>query len=328
MQVIVLVCVLVSLAFGQTYRNPIINGNDPDPGVIYVDGVYYASTTTTNDTQFEKFPIHSSKNLVDWTLEGYIFDQSNFPSWAKGVDTWAPEIHYIGGQYVVYYVARDMAGVLCIGAASAPSVTGKFTDIGAPLEKNDTMGMIDPTYYVDNGIGYLIWKEDGNGANPPEKYTPIWLRALNANGLSFASTPKVEILRNDPSSWEGPLVEAPWIIFENNFYYLFYSANGYAGPAYAVGIARSKTISGPYQKWDQNPIVQTNSVWAGPGHCSVVRIAGTIDYVMIYHSWVNGKEGGDNPRMMLMDQILWTDDQWPFIAGFSPSNTTLPVPSF
>eukprot|EP01118_Nematostelium_gracile_P017444 TRINITY_DN744_c0_g1_i1.p1 TRINITY_DN744_c0_g1~~TRINITY_DN744_c0_g1_i1.p1 ORF type:complete len:328 (-),score=72.21 TRINITY_DN744_c0_g1_i1:130-1113(-) len=327
MQAILVFFGLFCLIFGQDYHNPIVYGNYPDPGVIYVDGVYYASTTSNDNQPQNIFAIHSSSTLNEWNLEGYIFNSSNIPKWAIG-DTWAPEIHYINGQYVVYFVARNTDGVLCIGAATAPSVTGPFTDIGQPLVNNHTMGMIDPTYYNDNGVGYLIWKEDGNGANPPEKYTPIWLRPLNPDGLSFTDTPKMEILHNDPGSWEGPLVEAPWVIYENNYYYLFYSANGYAGPAYGVGVARSKSITGPYTKWSRNPIVHSNQAWSGPGHCSVVQIAGTKDYMMIYHSWVAGHILGQWPRVMLMDQVLWTNDQWPYIDMFSPSNSTLPVPSF
>jgi phage-related protein len=68
---------------------------------------------------------------------------------------------------------------------------------------------------------------DGNGANPPEKYTPIWAVEVTADGLEIISN-RVEILKNDPTSWEGILVEGPWMIYQYGYYYLFYSANGYA----------------------------------------------------------------------------------------------------
>jgi hypothetical protein len=102
------------------------------------------------------------------------------------------------------------------------------------------MGNIDPTYFQDphTSKSYLIWKQgkfsilkffstsDGNGATPPEKYTPIWAVELTTNGLSIISD-RVELLKNDPDSWEGILVEGPWMIYQYGYYFLFYSANEY-----------------------------------------------------------------------------------------------------
>ena len=41
-------------------------------------------------------------------------------------------------------------------------------------------------------------------------------------------------------AFEGGIVEAPWVIYENGFYYLFYSACGYANKCYSVSVARAK----------------------------------------------------------------------------------------
>ncbi len=50
---------------------------------------------------------------------------------------------------------------------------------------------------------------------------------MSDNGLSVVGD-KTQLITNT-LSWEGPLVEAPWLIHVNGTYYLFYSANGYAG---------------------------------------------------------------------------------------------------
>jgi beta-xylosidase len=144
------------------------------------------------------------------------------------MDFWAPEIHQLGEDYfVVYFVARDTTGMLCVGAATSESVTGPFKDIGAPLIRNDSVGYIDPTFFRVDSQNYIFWKEDGNGRNPPEKYTPIWATAISDDGLTLLGE-KVEVLRNDPNSWESFLVEAPWVISYQGYFYLFYSGNGYA----------------------------------------------------------------------------------------------------
>ena len=66
------------------------------------------------------------------------------------------------------------------------------------------------------------------------------------------------------------MVEGPWIINKDGWYYLFYSANGYCGPSYAVGVARSKEPLGPYEK-KGSPIRTSDLRFVGPGHCSVIN---------------------------------------------------------
>jgi len=274
-----------------------------------------------------KLPIHSSGDLVNWRMETYVFFPTTQPKWAVE-DFWAPEIHIINNIFVVYFAARDTTGVLCVGVAYSTKIFGPYTDIGAPLVRNESVGNIDPHYFFDSGIGYLFWKEDGNGKVPPEKYTPIWAQPLTSNGLQFTGS-KVLVLKNDPNSWEGPLVEGPWVMKTNNSYYLFYSANGYASPNYAVGVARSNSLLGPYTKWSKNPILHSNSHWSGPGHCTVIEVVNSNGYAMLYHSWAVNEVGGNYSRLLMMDAVQWdTSDNigWPYIQNFSPSYVPTPVP--
>jgi len=317
-----------------SYTNPLIPHQDrPDPGV-YVDtteAIYYVTTTTMNNQQLNKFPILASVDLVAWKQVGYIFTEDTLPIWTIG-DFWAPEIHKIEQNFVVYFAARHTTGILCVGVGySNTTILGPYYDIGYPLIYNSSIGSIDPTYFSDrtSGQGYLFWKEDGNGKIPPEKYSPIWAKKLSPNGLSVTGD-KVLILENNISSWEGPLVEAPWIIQPpgcSSYYFLFYSANYVATAHYAVGVARSKNILGPYEKYVNNPILHNNTAWDGPGHCSVVEDA--IDpafYFMIYHAWVHDEISGTYPRLLMMDSILWDSNGWPTINGSSPSITVKPTP--
>jgi len=218
-----------------------------------------------------------------------------------------------------------------VGAAIGKSVTGPFIDIGKPLIRNSTVGYIDQTYFYDEVTksGYVFWKEDGNGAVPVEKYAPIWAIPVDESGVKLVGR-KHEVLENNPSSWEGPLIEGPWIITRKGWYYLFYSANYYASTKYAVGVARARNIQGPYRKWENNPIVHSNEYWSGPGHCSVLRVANTEDdWFMLYHSWKGNDINQGYPRLLLMDAIRWNDTDgigWPYIEDKSPSFRPTPVP--
>jgi len=209
-------------------------------------------------------------------------------------------------------------------------VLGPYVDLGFPLVRNSSVGYIDPTFHLDTATGkrFLFWKEDGNGLNPPESHPPLWSIQLSDDGLSLNQniSEKRMILNNDIESWEGPLVEAPWIIKPSNskYFYLFYSANRVATELYAVGVARSSNILGPYQKYQGNPILKTNNHFSGPGHCTVMTNNGT--YLMIYHSWAGDHIDNGNPRLLMMDGIIWTNDEWPIIRNKSPSYLPIPVP--
>ena len=125
---------------GGLYTNPVIAGDCPDPGVLRDGSTYFLTCTSGNAA--DAFPIYSSTDLAHWSLASHVFPSGTKPSWAVS-DFWAPEIHKVGTHYVAYFSARGADGKLAIGAASATSATGPFTDIGAPLIHDANMGLID-----------------------------------------------------------------------------------------------------------------------------------------------------------------------------------------
>ncbi|MHB2017296.1 MAG: glycoside hydrolase family 43 protein [Candidatus Xenobia bacterium] len=299
------------------YLNPVLSRDAPDPGVIRVGHEYYVATTGQDSAG--DFPLYRSPDLVHWSPDGAIFPPGHEPSWARS-DFWAPEIHQVGNHFVAYFAARDDSGRLCIGAATASSPEGPFADLGHPLIRNMQVGVIDPTFLrTEDGQQYLYWKEDGNGNHPPQP-SRIMAAALSTDGLTLTGQP-TPVLQNDPKSWEGGVVEAPEIMQHGDWYYLFYSGNGYSGSRYAVGVARSRSPLGPFEKQGA-PILHSSPEWQGPGHISLVQTPGGQDW-MLYHAWPSDHRG----RELMLDRIQWGADGWPFIGNGEPSDTPRPVPS-
>lgn len=301
---------------GGLYANPVLPRSCPDPGVAWV-GDQYAMVCTSGNAQ-AAFPIRTSPDLVSWRDAGHVFPSGTRPDWATG-DFWAPELHQVGDQWVVYYSARAASdGSLALGAATSESPLGPFTDLGRPLLHDPTPGVIDAHFFeAPDGKRYLTWKRDGNAVGQP---TPIFIQSLAADGVTLTGTP-TEILRNT-LGWEGALVEGQWMVHRNNTYYLFYSANGYASPNYAVGVARSGSPTGPFEKHGP-PILSTNGTFAGPGHGSVLQRPGG-EWVHVYHSWLTGSVGSAPGRQVLLDRIRWMDG-WPTMLT-SPSPRSQPPP--
>ena len=69
------------------YSNPVIPGDHPDPSIVRVGRDYWATSTTSQWAPV--FPLLHSRDLVNWTLEGSVFEEA--PPWSAG-SYWAPEI--------------------------------------------------------------------------------------------------------------------------------------------------------------------------------------------------------------------------------------------
>lgn len=329
------------------FANPVARANFPDPGALRLpdgSGFVVVATSDANE-QAPRFPILFSRDLVNWEPRGFVFPQDAWPAWASA-DFWAPELHVIPTQagdtrYVVFFTARHSeTRLLAVGAASAASPFGPFVDVGQPLVHNVTaqLGSIDATYWCERSASsnaacdahYLVWKIDGNGAVPMVP-SVIQLQQLDPDTLALVpDAPIVELVRND-QQWEEAVVEAPWLVKRGGYYYLFYSAACYAMPSYAVGVARARALTGPYEK-QGDPVLHTdwalfnqglNSTFEGPGHCSVLELPepqGGSSTWMLYHAWLYDNVLKPPGRVMLLDEVRWGSDGWPVVGnGGAPS---------
>lgn len=301
------------------YTNPVVGFDCPDPGVVATGSaeVAYAMVCTGGS-----FPIRGSRDLVRWSDTGVALLPGGKPAWAdNGFRNWAPELHRVGDGLVAYFTSVNGGNTLCIGAASAGTIAGPWTESAAPLVQHG-QGVIDATWVHDGTTGYLVYKIDGNSVGAS---TPMFARALTDDGLAFApGSEQVQLLTNDPGSWEGGVVEAPWIIQRDGRWFLFYSGNVYDN-RYRTGVARADSLLGPYEKRG-DPILSNNERWVGPGHGSVVVVGG-IDY-LVYHAWPNAGGGAhqqDAGRHVLVDRIDYVDG-WPQIHDGTPSRTLQPWP--
>jgi beta-xylosidase len=299
-----------------TYANPVEAGDFPDPSVIRVGRDYWASATTSE--WGPEFPVLHSRDLVNWQVVGAVFQRR--PAWATG-SFWAPEISQDRGRFFVYYVARKKGGPLCAAVATAPRPQGPYRDHG-PLVCQE-VGSIDPFPVTDEqGRRYLLWKEDGNSVSKP---TPIWAQRLSADGTRLVGERR-ELFHND-QAWEkhptlpyGDLVEGPSVIRRNGWFYLFYSGNFCCGREcqYAVGVARSRKLLGPWEKYSKNPVMEGNGDWRCPGHGTVVEDERGRTWFM-YHAY-QPKDFVYVGRQAMLDEIIWGADGWPSInEGRGPS---------
>ncbi|MCE7064950.1 family 43 glycosylhydrolase [Dyadobacter sp. CY326] len=292
---LVIFTIVINLASAQ---QAVIPGDFPDPSVIKFKGAYYATATSSNWAP--SFPILKSTDLKKWEQVGYIFPK--LTSWADYY-YWAPELNVENGKVYVYYTAHKKDGNLCVGVASADSPEGPYKDHGPLVCEAD--GSIDGFPMRDeNNKLHLIWKEDGNSIGQP---TPIWIQPLNEERTALIGEKK-ELFRND-TKWEGNLVEGVSIVKNNGYFYAIYAAAGCCGSGctYATGVARSKKLAGPWEKYENNPILNNQEKWVCPGHGTALKYNGK-NYFM-YHAY--DKESNKyTGRQGLIQEFEFTKDNW------------------
>lgn len=305
------------------FQNPVLRADFPDPFLLRVGATYYAYATNAAGKNVQ---VASSTDLTHWKQLPDAMPA--LPRWAKvgGSLVWAPEVIAIGERYNLYFTARDKASdKQCVGVASSDQPAGKFSDPGdKPLVcQADQGGTIDPSPFRDeDGALYLYFKNDGNCCNKP---TYLYVQPMAADGLSLTGEP-TQLVRND-QAWEGRVVEAPTMVKHAGSYYLFFSANNYAGVEYAVGYASCQAPTGPCQDAPENPILASRlgqrPLVIGPGHQTIVQL-GDQTWI-VYHAWnvtASGLRGSN--RYMWMDRLDWPGDK-PDVEG--PTTDPQPAPA-
>ncbi|HVE87709.1 MAG TPA: glycoside hydrolase family 43 protein, partial [Myxococcales bacterium] len=284
--------------------NPVIPGDLPDPSVIRAGDDYWA--TATSSEWAPHFPLFHSRDLASWEQAGAVFEST--PDWAEA-NFWAPELVEDRGQFFVYYAARKKGGPLCVAVASADRPQGPYTDHG-PLVC-DPDGSIDGALVRDeDGVPYLVWKQDGNSHGAP---TPIWAQRLAEDRIHLAEgSERRQLIAND-APWEGAVVEGGYVMKRDGWFYLFYAGGACCGRecSYGEGVARSRRLLSGWQKHPSNPIVRAGAGWRCPGHGSVVTDASGRSYLM--HHAYGVRDTVYVGRQSILHPLAWSADGWPSI---------------
>ena len=295
------------LGDGRFY-NPIVPGDHADPTILK-DGADYYMTFSS----FQSYPgavIWHSQDLVNWAPICAALSQ------AIGT-VWAMDLIKHAGRYFIYIPVLQKAGT-ALYVIHADNIRGPWSapiDLGIP-------GCIDPGHVVgEDGRRYLFV----NGG----RRVRLAADGLRTDGAleSGAWTPW-----QYPKDWVVEMFapEGPKLFRRGQWFYLVSAVGGTAGPAtsHMVTLARSRSVSGPWEHCPHNPIVRTASSqepWWSRGHASVVPgpSGDPGDWWMVYHAYENGMR--TLGRQALLEPIEWTHDGW-FRAKGGTLDKPLPKP--
>ncbi|KAJ7858387.1 Arabinanase/levansucrase/invertase [Mycena olivaceomarginata] len=282
---------------GGTVTGPVIPTDFADPGLVLPNGQppwYVYSTSSSHG----KVPYAISEDFTSWTpVQGDALP--NPGSWVSSSNSavWAPDVRQITStSYVMYYTAFSAAnGNHCIGAATSSTPAGPFTPQSGPILCDASGGgVIDASgFEAPGGALYLVWKVDGNSIG---KSTPIFIQPLGADGYTLQGS-ATQLITDD--SVDGGIVEAPSLVYWDDFYYLFFSSNSFNNLFYDVSYAIAKSATGPYTKV-QAPnaplLVSGKCGTAGPGGATVINVLDNFVNA-VFHSDINGKDASGGRAM-------------------------------
>lgn len=291
-----------AVSTGEGFTNPVYPTNFPDPHLLADgEGGYLAFATNGNAMNVQTA---TSEDMVTWAQGSDALPQ--LPSWSTPGKVWAPEtIAWADGSYRMYYttalVGEDRQ---CISVATSDTAAGPYVDDSSEplLCEIDEGGSIDTSPFIaSDGTAYLYWKNDGNHIGVD---TFIRVARLSEDGMGIEGE-TTDVLQQD-LPWEDMLVEGPSVWEHEGRFHLFYSGNGFWTDRYAVGHAVADSPTGPFVK-DEEPVLVTNEVAAGPGHNSLIQVGEQL--WMVYHAWVPGAVGDEvTGRQMWLSRVSFTAD--------------------
>ena len=151
-----------------------------------------------------------------------------------------------------------MALTATLGSLSSSTISVPSTSLGSEtqglsIQEMDTR--ISPLLFrlTSSNKTYLAWKEDGLFIY--NSYIMIQEVELDGITLKNGSVPTPVLKSQDKQ--DKMVVEAPWLIYKDPYYYLFFSTNLFFSADYKVGVARSRRVLGPYRRL-KRPVISAN----------------------------------------------------------------------
>jgi len=273
-----------------------------DPFVLKTDLGYFAYGTDGPDRPTlhqtgREFPVLFSQDLVSWSKVGGALEVP--PSDKDDHGFWAPEVAFANGVYTMFYSSGGVEGQgHQIQTAIAERASGPFVGMGAPIIPSEPFS-IDAHPFCDplDGRWYLFFAKDffdepvgtGIAAVPLSRDLS---QIEDAPKAVFRAQSNWQVFQRD-REWYGRLwptwhcVEGPFVVYQNERYWMFYSGGNWHADEYGVGCAVAETVLGPYTdpRVKSGPsILRTANGLYGPGHNSVVVGPDGEDRIC-FHAW-------------------------------------------
>lgn len=304
--IIIISLYYLTIAYSQTYENPIITGMNSDPSVCRVGNDFYLTTSSCG--YFPGIPIYKSSDLINWQLIGHCItrpEQMDFLDMTINAGLWATTIRYNKGVfYVICTHMKENRNFF----VTATNPAGEWSD---------------PVYIDTKGYTYdpsLFFDDDG------KVYFNYTLgHGKNVSQLSEIDIKTGKVLTQPKDIWFGGGgfgAEGAHIYKINNYYYIINAEGGNINQAVVLG--RSKNIYGPYELCPTNPIVSNKEnrqyLFQGTGHGELIQYTDNSWWLIVHGIRNYGSFDALHSvlgRETILLPVTWKDN-WPVVNDNKP----------
>lgn len=251
-------------------RNPILPGCHPDPSICRVGADYYLVTSTFE--YFPGLPVFHSTDLAHWEPLGHVIDragQLDYSGIASSGGLYAPTIRHHDGRFWVVCTLVDREDASRGGnfLVTATDPAGPWSD---PVWL-DADGIDPSLFFDDDGRAWLHGTRLAPEPQWPDQ-TEVWVRELDLTTLALVG-PRTVI-------WNGAMLGAVWAegphLYKIDGTYYLLAAEGGTDFHHCVCVARSASVTGPYESNRCNPVLTHRHLGRGAdvvgvGHADLVQ---------------------------------------------------------
>jgi len=303
----------MALSAAAEGRSPALIPGRADPYVyLHTDGWYYFSATVP---EYDRLELRKARDI------GGLAGAAPVVVWRRGKrdgDLWAPELHYIGSKWYIYYAAgtsRDPfdVRVRVLECGSPDPLAGPWKDLGKVDTGRDTLSL-DATTFEFRGIRYLVWAQ--RPTKSAESPMDLYIAALR--DPSTLGSEAVMIGRAS-QGWEmrdpkNLKMQGPAVLAREGRVFIAYSSNA-TDARYAVGLLEMPEGADPLEpaSWTKlpGPFLESDPSLAlyGPGHNSFTTSPdGRTDYIVFHardYERIEGPPILDRNRATYVRAVSW-----------------------
>ncbi|MBC9724147.1 family 43 glycosylhydrolase [Streptomyces sp. TRM68367] len=324
-----LAALLLALSIGQpsasaaSFANPVKAVKGADPWISYHDGNYYLVTTSWTDV----ITIRKSATLAGLSTAPSVQVWKGDAA-SRCCNIWAPELHFLGGRWYLYYVAGQnvsdynptQRSHVLESAGSDPM--GPYTYKG----QLNSAWMLDPSVLNVGGRLYMMGSAVTEG-------TQNLVIAPMSNPYTVSGS--YSTISRPTHAWErqgGTVNEGAEVLQRGGRTFVIYSASGCWTPDYKLGqleLTGSNPLSASSWTKKSTPVFQRsdgNGVY-GPGHNGFFTSPDGRESWIVYHANDSASEGCDNGRTTRAQKFGWNSDGTPDFGTPVRLGTSMPGPS-
>lgn len=301
----------------EEFPDPLVM-NRADPYVLkHTDGYYYF---TGSVPEYDRIILRRSRTICGLSNAEEIVIWTRHGEGEMGSHIWAPELHYIDGNWYLYFAAGRSDDKWAIRPYVLECIddnplTGRWMEKGRiklPVESFS----LDATTFKHREERYLVWAQivEDSCLYIARMDTP-WSIATEPVKIS---SPEYE--------WEiqrHRVNEGPAVLVKNGRVFMAYSASG-TDDRYCMGLLTADETSNLLDpsSWtkSQEPVFISSESASqfGPGHNSFVMSNDDSEILFVYHARsykeITGEPLYDPNRHARVQQLLWLPDGTPYFG--------------